>query len=188
MARSVYVTGIARGDGRQVVELGLMELLSRRSDRVGVFRPLTHRPNDDMVDLLRSRYRIGLPPGLLYGMDYEAAAALRAERGEDELVSVLVDRFREVGGTFLDTADCYIFWREGCTGRESELLLGRWLADRGCRDELVISTKLGGQPVGPAAGGRPGELAWSRNAEGLSRQVVAQAAEGSLGRLGIEGY
>lgn len=105
----------------------------------------------------------------------------------DEATSfAILDRFREAGGTFLDTADCYVFWREGCTGRESELLLGRWLADRGCRDELVISTKLGGQPVGPAAGGRPGELAWSRNAEGLSRQVVAQAAEGSLARLGIE--
>ncbi|WP_034263091.1 aldo/keto reductase [Actinospica robiniae] len=105
----------------------------------------------------------------------------------DEATSfAILDRFREAGGTFLDTADCYAFWREGCTGRESELLLGRWLADRGCRDELVISTKVGAQPVGTTGGGNVGELTWSRTAEGLSRRVVASATEGSLGRLGIE--
>ncbi|MGW3465447.1 ectoine hydroxylase, partial [Streptomyces olivaceoviridis] len=31
---------VDRGDGRQVVELGVMELLTRQVDRVGVFRPL----------------------------------------------------------------------------------------------------------------------------------------------------
>jgi aryl-alcohol dehydrogenase-like predicted oxidoreductase len=104
----------------------------------------------------------------------------------------ILDRFREAGGTFLDTANCYAFWREGCTGRESELLLGRWLADRGCRDELVIATKLGAQPLGPSASLRSGEdgevteLGWSRTAEGLSGRAVARAAAGSLRRLGIE--
>lgn len=105
----------------------------------------------------------------------------------DEATSfAILDRFREAGGTFLDTADCYAFWREGCTGRESELLLGRWLADRGCRDELAIGTKVGAQPVVPAEGGHAAELGWSRTAEGLAPQVVAQAAEGCLDRLGIE--
>jgi aryl-alcohol dehydrogenase-like predicted oxidoreductase len=65
----------------------------------------------------------------------------------DEATSFAVlDRFREAGGTFLDTADCYAFWVDGATGRESEELLGRWLASRGCREEMVIATKLGAQP------------------------------------------
>ncbi|WP_034270216.1 phosphate acetyltransferase [Actinospica robiniae] len=155
MTRSVYVTGIGRGDGRQVVELGLMELLSRRSDRVGVFRPLTHRPTDDMVDLLRSRYRIGLSPGLLYGMDYEAAAALRAERGEDELVSVLLDRFREV--------------ERHC---ETVLVLGTDFAETSIPDELALNARLAnefGSLVVPVVGGHRQTAdtvaAESRNAE-----------------------
>jgi aryl-alcohol dehydrogenase-like predicted oxidoreductase len=99
----------------------------------------------------------------------------------DEAASFAVlDRFREAGGTFLDTANCYPFWRPGCTGRESEEMLGRWLATRGCRQEMVIGTKLGAQPV-PGASGE-----WSRNAEGLSAPVVREAARGSLRRLGVE--
>lgn len=92
----------------------------------------------------------------------------------------ILDRFREAGGTFLDTADCYCFWIEGATGRESEDLLGRWLAARGCRDEMVIATKLGAQPD-PALG-----PTWPRNAEGLSAATVRQAAEGSMRRLGTD--
>ncbi|MET9801254.1 phosphate acetyltransferase [Streptomyces sp. NPDC006368] len=96
MARSVYVTGIDRGDGRQVVELGVMELLTRQVDRVGVFRPLVHDGPDRLFDLLRVRYRLSQEPGTVYGMDYQEAAALQAEKGTDELVSRLVDRFHRV--------------------------------------------------------------------------------------------
>ena len=96
MARSVYVTGIGRGDGRQAVELGVMELLTRQVDRVGVFRPLTHHRTDHVVELLRGRYRLDLPAQELYGLSYEEAAALQAERGPDELISLLVDRFHQL--------------------------------------------------------------------------------------------
>lgn len=162
MARSVYVTGIGRGDGRQVVELGLMELLSRRSDRVGVFRPLTHRPVDDMAELLRTRYRIDLAPELLYGMDYEAAAALRAERGQDELVSVLVDRFREV--------------ERHC---ETVLVLGTDFADTSIPDELALNARLAnefGSLVLPVVGGH------RQNADSVAAEVRnAERAYAGLG-------
>ncbi|MGW7573128.1 phosphate acetyltransferase [Streptomyces sp. NPDC054765] len=97
MTRSVYVTGIDRGDGRQVVELGVMELLTRHVDRVGVFRPLIHNDGPDrLFDLLRARYRLTQSPDTVYGLGYAEAAALQAERGTDELVSRLVDRFHAV--------------------------------------------------------------------------------------------
>src|SRR5688572_15373568 len=96
VTRSVYVTGIDRGDGRQVVELGVMELLTRQVDRVGVFRPLVHDGPDRLFDLLRARYRLSQDAGSVYGMDYHEASALQAERGADELVSTLVDRFHRV--------------------------------------------------------------------------------------------
>ena len=99
----------------------------------------------------------------------------------DEATAVaILDRFREAGGTFLDTADCYAFWVDGASGHESEELLGRWLASRGCRDEMAISTKLGAQPDPAFA------APWPRNAEGLSAPVVRAAAEGSLARLGTD--
>ncbi|WP_037607699.1 phosphate acetyltransferase [Streptacidiphilus rugosus] len=125
MARSVYVTGIGRGDGRQAVELGVMELLTRHVDRVGIFRPLLHPPTDHVVDLLRGRYRVELPSQDMYGLGYDEAAALQAERGQDELVGLLVDRFRAV------EREC-----------EAVLVLGTDYASTNIPDELALNARL----------------------------------------------
>ncbi|MFG3116907.1 phosphate acetyltransferase [Streptomyces sp. NPDC048197] len=125
MTRSVYVTGIDRGDGRQVVELGVMELLTRHVDRVGVFRPLVHDGPDRLFDLLRARYRLAQSPETVYGMGYDEAAALQAERGTDELVSHLVDRFHAVARDY-----------------EYVLVLGSDYADTSLPDELSLNARL----------------------------------------------
>ncbi|MGK5449066.1 phosphate acetyltransferase [Streptomyces radiopugnans] len=139
MARSVYVTGIGRGDGRQVVELGVMELLSRRTGRVGVFRPLAHDGPDPIYDLLRSRYRLSQPAGTVVGLGYDEAVAVLADRGVDELVSRLVDRFHTVA-----------------RGYEAVLVLGTDFADTGLPAELALNARLAnefGAPVLPVVAG-----------------------------------
>ena len=146
MARSVYVTGIDRGDGRQVVELGIMELLTRQVDRVGLFRPLVHsdpnRPGsrqDPVVELLRSRYSRELSAADPYGMTYEQAAAVAAESGMDELVGSLVDRFHKIAA--------------GC---EAVLVLGTDFADTNLPAELPFNARLAnelGASVIPVIGG-----------------------------------
>ncbi|NUT11141.1 MAG: aldo/keto reductase [Nonomuraea sp.] len=88
----------------------------------------------------------------------------------------LLDRFHEAGGTRLDTANNYPFWVEGRTGDESEEAIGAWMAARGNRDEMFVSTKGGARPT--VAGDRT-----LGSAEGLSAAAVARAAEGSLRRL-----
>ncbi|GAA1304795.1 aldo/keto reductase [Saccharothrix xinjiangensis] len=96
---------------------------------------------------------------------------------DDETSFAIMDRFVEAGGTFLDTANNYVFW-DGGTGDESEEAVGRWLAARGHRDELVVATKVGARPRTPGTG--------LENAEGLSGEVVRSAAEASLKRLGTD--
>ncbi|MEU1229479.1 phosphate acetyltransferase [Streptomyces sp. NPDC005828] len=167
MTRSVYVTGIDRGDGRQVVELGVMELLTRQVDRVGVFRPLVHHRPDRLFDLLRSRYRLTQDPSTVYGMDYQEASALQAERGTDELVSQLVDRFHAVARDY-----------------EVVLVLGTDFAATQLPDELALNARLAnefGASVIPVVGGKgqPAESvrAEARNAfrayDGLGCDVLA---------------
>ncbi|MCX2181767.1 phosphate acetyltransferase [Streptomyces sp. SKN60] len=167
MTRSVYVTGIDRGDGRQVVELGVMELLTRQVDRVGVFRPLVHHRPDRLFDLLRSRYRLTQDPTTVYGMDYHEASALQAERGTDELVSQLVDRFHAVARDY-----------------EVVLVLGTDFAATQLPDELALNARLAnefGASVIPVVGGKgqPAESvrAEARNAfrayDGLGCDVLA---------------
>ncbi|MEU4267155.1 phosphate acetyltransferase [Streptomyces sp. NPDC026092] len=140
MTRSVYVTGIDRGDGRQVVELGVMELLTRQVDRVGVFRPLVHDGPDRLFDLLRARYRLSQDASTVYGMDYHEASALQAERGTDELVSRLVDRFHAVARDY-----------------EVVLVLGTDFAATQLPDELALNARLAnefGASVIPVVGGK----------------------------------
>ncbi|MGS2590507.1 phosphate acetyltransferase [Streptomyces hebeiensis] len=125
MTRSVYVTGIDRGDGRQVVELGVMELLTRQVDRVGVFRPLVHDGPDRLYELLRARYRLSQDPADVYGLDYHEASALQAEEGTDALVSRLVERFHRVARNY-----------------EVVLVLGTDFAATQLPDELSLNARL----------------------------------------------
>ncbi|MET8729435.1 phosphate acetyltransferase [Streptomyces parvus] len=150
MARSVYVTGIDRGDGRQVVELGVMELLTRQVDRVGVFRPLVHDGPDRLYELLRARYRLSQSPATVYGLDYHEASAVQAEKGTDELVSRLVDRFHQVAREY-----------------EAVLVLGSDFADTQLPDELALNARLAnefGASVIAVVGGK-GQTAESVRAE-----------------------
>jgi aryl-alcohol dehydrogenase-like predicted oxidoreductase len=77
--------------------------------------------------------------------------------GADEKNSrAIFDRYLDAGGNFLDTADVY-------TGGNSERMLGKFIAEAGVRDRVVLSTKYtfsdsfnGGKPdaTGTGAGSR----------------------------------
>jgi aryl-alcohol dehydrogenase-like predicted oxidoreductase len=88
----------------------------------------------------------------------------------DEHTSFAVlDAYVQAGGNFIDTAD--IYGRRGPNGiGESERIIGRWLAARGNREQLVVATKVGMAPDAP----------------GLSAEQVARGAEDSLARLGVD--
>jgi aryl-alcohol dehydrogenase-like predicted oxidoreductase len=84
--------------------------------------------------------------------------------GTDEATAHrMLDRFVDVGGTFIDTADVY-------SAGVSEEIVGRWL-ERRSRDDLVIATKAyGGMGPGP-------------NDSGTGRKHLLSAVEASLRRL-----
>ncbi len=57
-----------------------------------------------------------------------------------------MDTYAAIGGNFLDTARVYGDFRTPRNG-ESEKVIGRWMADRRCRDEIFLSTKGGHPPL-----------------------------------------
>src|SRR3954453_22957169 len=59
-----------------------------------------------------------------------------ADEGESRAV---LDAYVAAGGDFVDTANSYLVEH----GR-SETIIGRWIADRGSRDQIVLATKVGG--------------------------------------------
>lgn len=73
-------------------------------------------------------------------------------------------RARELGINFFDCANSY-------AGGKAETILGECIAEAGCRDEVVLVTKVC-RPMGPGVNGR-----------GLSRRHIMQEVENSLRRL-----
>ena len=86
--------------------------------------------------------------------------------GADEVESArMMDRYAELGGNFLDTANIY-------TKGHSEAIIGDHLKARGGRDRWVLATKF----CGNLHSGDP-------NAGGASRKSILQNLEESLRRL-----
>ena len=82
----------------------------------------------------------------------------------------LLDRALEAGLDFIDTAEVYSRLGARATrGGESEAIIGEWLASRGCRDRVIIATKVGAD----MGDGR----------KGLAPARIRDAVEGSLRRL-----
>lgn len=89
----------------------------------------------------------------------------------DEAQSFAVlDAYAAAGGNFVDTADSYSAWVAGNEGGESETVIGRWMAARGNRSDVVLATKVGAHP----------------RYKGLTPTTIKAAAEESLRRLGTD--
>jgi aryl-alcohol dehydrogenase-like predicted oxidoreductase len=72
----------------------------------------------------------------------------------------ILDRFVELGGSLVETADSY-------SSGMSEQIIGKWMRERGNRDDVILATKVGRHAENP----------------GLSRQSILGAVEASLERL-----
>ena len=109
---------------------------------------------------------------------------------QDDAVRIL-DRYLDVGGSFLDTADCYEWWgSKGSRGGESEELLGRWLRAGNHRDAVFLATKGSGLPAdSPDLWAADGTANWDlarRTFAGAGAQTLREALDGSLRRLGTD--
>jgi aryl-alcohol dehydrogenase-like predicted oxidoreductase len=84
-----------------------------------------------------------------------------------ETSHAVLDAYAAAGGDFVDTADSYTWRVEGNSGGDSERVLGDWMAARGVRDRMVVTTKVGSWPERP----------------GLSPDNLRAACDDSLRRL-----
>ncbi len=113
--------------------------------------------------------KVLLPNGLNVSEVALGAMMFGTTTPKDEAYRTL-DLFVERGGNFIDTSNNYAHWAG--TGDESETLLGEWLRERGCRDKLVIATKVGFDRHGKGAG--------------LRREQIEYWIDESLRKLGTD--
>jgi aryl-alcohol dehydrogenase-like predicted oxidoreductase len=81
----------------------------------------------------------------------------------------LLDRFVGAGLNAVDTADAYSRWIPGHKGGESETIIGKWMEDRGNRDQVVVVTKVGSD--------------MGQGHKDLSAAYIEKAVDASLKRL-----
>jgi aryl-alcohol dehydrogenase-like predicted oxidoreductase len=81
----------------------------------------------------------------------------------------LLDAFFDLGFNAIDTADVYSRWVDDNEGGESETIIGKWMKDRGNRNEVLLITKVGSD--------------MGQGKRDLSRDYILKAVDKSLGRL-----
>ena len=87
----------------------------------------------------------------------------------DEKTSfAILDAFIDGGFNMIDTADVYSRWAPA-GGGASETVIGKWLAQGGRRDKVVLATKFGSE--------------MGEGKKGLSARYMVEAVEASLKRL-----
>lgn len=91
----------------------------------------------------------------------------------DERTSfLLLNRYTQAGGSFLDSANKYAIWVPGFHGGESEHLIGRWMKQRGNRQNMFITSKVG--------------FPYGNIPRSLKKEIIISECEKSLKRLGTE--
>ncbi|HKI78049.1 MAG TPA: aldo/keto reductase [Ignavibacteriaceae bacterium] len=91
---------------------------------------------------------------------------------ELELSVSILNKFLQVGGNFIDTANIYAHWIDGCRGGDSEEFLGGWIKTERIRDKIVIATKVG--------------IEYPGTDRGLKSNQIKNECEKSLKRLGTD--
>ncbi|MFE4470557.1 aldo/keto reductase [Leifsonia sp. NPDC056824] len=102
--------------------------------------------------------RIGESDLAVYPLSLGASVFGWTADGDTSLA--ILDRFASRGGDFIDTADSYV-------GGRSEVLIGKWMHERGNRDDMVVATKVGRH----------------HENQGLGSVSIVRAVEASLERL-----
>lgn len=81
----------------------------------------------------------------------------------------ILDAFVAAGFNFIDTADSYSRWVPGHQGGESETIIGKWMKERGNRDQVIVATKVGSD--------------MGQGKRDLSAKHIISSVENSLKRL-----
>jgi len=98
MAESLYIASLEANSGKLVITLGVMEMLSRRVDRLGFFRSISPVPpeEDRHIQLLSSRFHFAGQPADMIGVTHDQARAWIAAGEERRLFREIVANFKKV--------------------------------------------------------------------------------------------
>jgi phosphate acetyltransferase len=98
MATSLYLASLEPDSGKSLVALGLMEMLSSRTDNVGYFRPVVPgtAETDQRIALMRGRYDLALEPAQMAAYPAGEVERLLARGEREEVFKHILQAYKRV--------------------------------------------------------------------------------------------
>ena len=95
MSNKLYIASMEARSGKSVVALGVMEMLSRRLNKIGFFRPvIPDVAQDNNINLISSRYLLEQPYEAMYAFSHDQAQDMVADGKYDTLLKTVLGKFK----------------------------------------------------------------------------------------------
>jgi phosphate acetyltransferase len=101
MAKNLYLTATEARSGKSLVSLGMMEILLRKTDRVGFFRPIVaegadgRKPDHD-IHLISSYFKLDAPYQDMYGYRASEASDLFSRGRAEEIIEGIIKKYTQM--------------------------------------------------------------------------------------------
>ncbi|WP_022665262.1 phosphate acetyltransferase [Desulfospira joergensenii] len=97
MSNGLYITATESGSGKSAIALGVMEMLFRKIDRVGFFRPIIDKGNgkDPDIRLMATQFDLDIPYESMYGITQEEADHLLSKGKKEEIFERIIEKYNE---------------------------------------------------------------------------------------------
>lgn len=101
MLKSLYITSTEANSGKSIVSLGVMEMLMRKIDKVGFFRPIINvdpglKKPDNVINLISSHFNLGIQYKKMYGFTTTEATNLISHGRKDDILEGIVEKFKQL--------------------------------------------------------------------------------------------
>ena len=99
MSNGLYITATESGSGKSAIALGVMEMLFRKLDCVGFFRPIinpdSQNPKDPDIQLISAQFNLSLPYEKMYGITQAEADRLMALGKKGEIIEKIIEKYND---------------------------------------------------------------------------------------------
>ena len=96
MSGSLYITSTEDNSGKSVITLGVMDMLLRKTNRVGFFRPVVDIPEggrDRDIDLIATYFGLEAHHDDMYGLTAKKLGELMVKGEEQAAVECIIDKY-----------------------------------------------------------------------------------------------
>jgi phosphate acetyltransferase len=100
---NLYITATEARSGKSLVSLGVMEMLLRKIEKVGFFRPIARgRPGVDEVDndlhLISQHFKLAIPYEMMFGVTTWEAGEWLTRNKEGEVIETILSKYHTLSG------------------------------------------------------------------------------------------